>query len=235
MVQYCSHRPGTLAYMEPYLRTFLSITDIFLEFPTTKAIPAQHESQDRELKDRIANAESNAGAAGCAANRHRRIGEARIVRANQWSELIQRENHFNFIKMHYLNHFVQPVRRFGSIPMYSTDISQLAHKEQINEAYGKLNKNHAARQILAQHSKPQAIGMRLLTIEALWKADDEVEIGNVGVSNQGARPTPQMPRRALNERTQNGDTVFELCLALEIYHDDLAVELINYVSQTMAN
>ena len=68
------------------------------------------------------------------------MDEARIERANQWAELIPRENHFNFIKTHFLNHFVQYVRRFGPVPMYSTDIGELAHKEQIKEGYGRSNK-----------------------------------------------------------------------------------------------
>ena len=163
------------------------------------------------------------------------MDEARIKRANQWAELIQRENHFNFIKMHYLNHFVQPVRRFGSVLMYSTDIGELVYTEQINEGYHRSNKNHAARQILAQYSRQHAIGMRFLTMEALRKGDDEIETGNVGVSNQGTRPTPQTSWRALKGRTQNVSTVFELSLALEIHYDDLAVELINYVRQPMAD
>ena len=72
------------------------------------------------------------------------MDEARIERANQCAELIQRETHFNFIKMHYLNHFVQHVRRFEAVPIYSTDIGELAHKEQIKEGYRRSNKNHAA-------------------------------------------------------------------------------------------
>ena len=235
MAQYRSHTLETLGYMETYLRTFHRTKDIFLEFRTTKAIRAQAERQDRELRERIANADRTTGAAGSAPNRRRRLDEARIERANQWAELIQRENHFNFIKMHYLNHFVQHVRRFGSVPMYSTDIGELAHKEQIKEGYRRSNKNHAARQILAQYSKQHAIGMRLLTMEALRKTDDEVETGNVGVSNQGTCPNPRTPRRALKGRTQNVGTVFELCLALEIHYDDLAVELVNYVRQTTAD
>ena len=163
------------------------------------------------------------------------LDEARIERANQWAELIHRENHFNFIKMHYLNHFVQHMRRFESVPMYSTDIGVLAHKEQIKEGYRRSNKNHAGRQILAQYSKQHAIGMRLLMMEALYKTDDEVEKGNVGVSNQGTCPNPRTPRRALKVWTLNDGTVFKLCLPLEIYHNNLAVELVNYVRQTMAD
>ena len=74
-----------------------------------------------------------------------------------------------------------------------------------------------------------------MTIEALRKADDEVETGKVGISNQGTRPTPQTPRGALKGRTQNVGTVFEFSLPLEIHYNDLAVELINYVRQTMAD
>ena len=72
-------------------------------------------------------------------------------------------------------------------------------------------------------------------MEALRKVDNEVETGNIGVPNQGTRPTHQTPRRALKGRTQNVGTVFELSLALEIHYDDLAVELINYVRQIMAD
>ena len=229
MAQYHSYTPETLKYMETYLRIFHKTKEIFLEFCTTKAIRAQAERQDRELREQIANADRSAGAAGLAPNRRQQMGEAQIERANQWAELIQRENHFNFIKMHYLNHFVQHVQRFGSAPMYSTDIGERAHKEQIKEDYSRSNKNHASRQILAQYSKQHAIGMRLLTMdsEVLRKADDEVETSNVGDSNQGTRPTPQTPQQALKGRTHNVDTVFELSLALEIHYDDLAVELIN--------
>ena len=72
-------------------------------------------------------------------------------------------------------------------------------------------------------------------MEALQKVDDEVETGNIGVPNQGTRPTHQTSPPALKGRTQNVGTVFELSLALEIHYDDLAVELINYVRQTMAD
>ena len=140
------------------------------------------------------------------------MDEAQMERANQWAELIQRENHLDFIKRHYLNRLVQHVRRFGAVPMYSTDVSELAHNEQIKEGYRRSYKNHAAREIMAQYSKQHSIGMRLLTIEALRKADDAVETCNVGVSNEGTRPTPQTPRRALKGRTQNVSTVFELPL-----------------------
>ncbi|RPB06759.1 hypothetical protein P167DRAFT_477501, partial [Morchella conica CCBAS932] len=58
-----------------------------------------------------------------------------------------RASHFNFIKLHVLTHHREHVERFGSIPQYSTDISELAHLRQIKEAYGASNKVDAATQI----------------------------------------------------------------------------------------
>ena len=72
-------------------------------------------------------------------------------------------------------------------------------------------------------------------MEALRKADDQVETGNVDVSNEGTRPSPLTIQRALKGRTQNVGTVFELSLALVIHYNDLAVEFIYYVRQTMAD
>ena len=88
MAQYCSHTPETLEYMETYLSPFHRTKDIFHEFRMTKAISAQAERQDQELREWVANADRNAGTAGSAPNRRRRIGEAQIERANQWAELI---------------------------------------------------------------------------------------------------------------------------------------------------
>ena len=55
--------------------------------------------------------------------------QTRLQRVNWQADLIPRENHFNFIKLHYLGHFVSHVRRFPSILMYSTERGKLAHKE----------------------------------------------------------------------------------------------------------
>jgi len=48
-------------------------------------------------------------------------------------DMIHGESHFNFIKMHLLSHFCDIIRQFGNIPMYSTEIGELAHKTQIKE------------------------------------------------------------------------------------------------------
>jgi len=54
------------------------------------------------------------------------------------------------IQIFFLLMFAQHVRCFGSVAMYSTDIGELAHKEQIKEGYRRPNKNQAAEHILVQ-------------------------------------------------------------------------------------
>ncbi|RPB06971.1 hypothetical protein P167DRAFT_477823, partial [Morchella conica CCBAS932] len=60
---------------------------------------------------------------------------------------IREGSHFNFIKMHLLSHFREHVERFGNIPMFSTDVSELAHRRQIKIAYTASNKVDATVQI----------------------------------------------------------------------------------------
>ena len=48
-------------------------------------------------------------------------------------ELVHAESHFNFVKMHLLDHFRDHIYQFGNILMYSTEFSELAHKDQIKD------------------------------------------------------------------------------------------------------
>ena len=124
--------------------------------------------------------------------------------------MIQRENHFNFIKMHYLSHFGCHVRRFGSIVMDPTEIGELAHKEQIKEGYRRSNKNNAARQILSYYGRKQALGMRLQTIEALAKAENAFVMVNGGMETLAS--SRSAPWRVLKGRRMDKiGTLTELC------------------------
>ena len=62
-----------------------------------------------------------------AAQPRRLADQKRLQRVNLRAEFIQRENHFNFIKMHYISHFVSHLRHFVSILMYSTEMGE-CHK-----------------------------------------------------------------------------------------------------------
>jgi len=141
MTQYRSHTLDTLGYMERYLQTFHQTKDIFLEFRTSKSTRAEVNPQDRELWRLMAKQIAQEAHHISAAQRRRQADQNRLQRVNWRADLIQRENPFNFIKIYCLSHFVSHVRRFGSILRYSTEMGELAHKEQIKEGYSRSNKN----------------------------------------------------------------------------------------------
>ena len=65
--------------------------------------------------------------------------------------------------------------------MYSTEMAELTHKEQIKEGYRRSKKNNAAQQILSYNGRKHALAMRLQTIEALSKAENSLVMGNGGM------------------------------------------------------
>jgi len=133
MAQYRSHTPDTLSYMESYLQTFHRTKVIFLEFRTSQATRTQGNHQDRELRELKADQQAKEVGHRTVINRRRLADQERVERSDRRADLIWPENHFNFIKMHYLTHFASRVRHFGYISMYSTEIGELADKDHIKD------------------------------------------------------------------------------------------------------
>ena len=67
---------------------------------------------------------------------------------------------------HLLSHFCNHICEFGNIPMYSTEIAELAHKTQIKDACRQLNKNNVACHIVHSFGRQHAIRMRLSNLES---------------------------------------------------------------------
>ena len=81
--------------------------------------------------------------------------------------MIHGESHFNFIKMHLLSHFCDYIYQFGNIPMYCTEIGELAHKTKIKEGWRQSNKNYAVRQIVHSYGRQHSIQIRILNWQSL--------------------------------------------------------------------
>ena len=148
--------------------------------------------------------------------------------------MIQRENHFNLIKIHYLSHFVFHVPLFGSLLMYSTEMGDLAHKEQIKEGYRRSNRNNAARLILSYYGRKHVLGMRLQTMEALSKAENAFIIGNGGM--EALASSRSAPRRVHKGcMMENIGTLTKLCRALNIDYSDMIEKILRFIRQTIAD
>jgi len=168
------------------------------------------------------------------ANRRRVADQERVERSDQRADLIRRENHFNFIKMHYLSHFASHVPRCGSISMYSTEIGDRAHKDQIKDGYRRSNKNQAARQILSRYGRQHALGIRLQTIEALSKVEGVIVVEESGMEMPTV-PSRTTPRLVLRGRMKNTSTLTELCTALDIHYSNMMEEILRFIRQTAAD
>jgi len=162
MAQYRSHTSDTIAYMEHYLDRFNRMKGIFFEFRVTKHTLAKVDEQRREirhLRKRMSQP--------VAPSKRRRIhDDDREEKHERRMDVIIRESHFNFIKIHLLSHFSDHIRQFGNIPMYSTEFGELAPMEKIKDGWRRSNKNDAARQMVHSYSRQHAIRMRVLNLES---------------------------------------------------------------------
>jgi len=234
MAQYRSHTPDTVSYMESYLQTFHRTKDIFLEFRTSKATRTQGDRQDWVLRELMADQHAKEVHHRTIANRCRQADQERVERSDRRADLIRHENYFNFIKMYYLTHFASHVRRFGSISMYSTEIGELAHRDQIKDGYRRSNKNDAARQILSQYGPQHALGMRLQTIEALSKVKGVIVAEDSGMA-MPAFSSHRTPRRVLKGGMKNTSMLTELCATLNIHYSDMMQDILRFTRQTAAD
>jgi len=73
---------------------------------------------------------------------------------------------FNFPKMHLLSHYGSQITDFGTLPQYSTEVTEALHKP-LKDAYRRSNRVDAAEQILNRITRDYAIRIRELNLIAL--------------------------------------------------------------------
>jgi hypothetical protein len=247
MAQYQSHTEETLGYMEQYLKDFHRYKDVFQEFRTSKRTREEADANDEQLR---LDHERNLKEAGrvTTAKRRRLLVENRAQRDEEREEIHRSKSHFNFIKLHLLVHYCSHVRNFGNIPMYSTDVGELAHKVQIKEGYRHSNKNDASRQILDFYGRVHAVSMRLLTLHALQAERSEHqgvladadrlfldELSPSGPAVQLTRTEDTRPRKLLRGRYANVDNFDQLSKNLGVPVDRVFDELVRYSRRSLTD
>jgi len=223
MVQYQSHTPETIAYMEEYLDRFHMMKDIFLEFQVSKRTQAKIDKERKELRHQ-----------GTPSNK-RVIPSKRpqCLEDNQHEEndlpmdMIHMESHFNIIKMHLLCH-CDHIRQFGNIPIYSTEFGELAHKKQIKDEWRCSKKNDVDRQIHHSSGRQHAIRIRLLNLNSLRRHGANPGDDLLGYLDKttGTVSTPAPRRRILKGRRDDVSDVLDFWKVLGISLDRICLELI---------
>jgi len=149
--------------MEDYQNQFHKLNDIFLEFRVTKRTQDKVDKQRKEIRLQRALVIERVAPSLWRSMRH----DNREEENDLCLDLVCGELHFNFIKMHLLSHFYDLIPQCGNIPIYSTEIGELAQKTQIKDGLHQLNKNDTGRQIVHSYSRQHAIRMQLLNLESL--------------------------------------------------------------------
>ena len=142
-------------------------------------------------------------------------GSRNTSQVNQWTDFIQQENHFNFINIHYLNHFSSNIQHFRWTSRYSTHIGELAYKDQIKACHCRPNKNEASYKTLSYYSLKHALGIRPKTLDNLLKAENVLVIQSTG------RETVAAHGRIQKGQMKNIGTLTKHCRTCNINYFDI--------------
>jgi len=145
-------------------------------------------------------------------------------------DLIHRESHFNFMKIHLGSHFNDHIRQFGNIPMYSREFGELGDKKQIKDGWRRSNKNDAVHQIVDSYSFQHAIRMRSLNREPLRRrgADLSVDVLRVLESTTSAVTALVVRRRTLKGLRNEVSNVLDFSKMSGVSLQSMGHELIRY-------
>jgi len=104
---------------------------MFLEFRVTQCTLAKVDEQRREIRhQRTQMTQPVVPSKWC-----RMRDDDREEEYQRCMDLIYRESHFNFIKIHLLSYFSDHICQFGNMPMYSMEFGELEPKEQIKDGW----------------------------------------------------------------------------------------------------
>ena len=171
--RYKSHDDDTIGYMEDALNSFHKTKDVFLGARVGKRARAKASNLRTELV-RKRKAEEELRAESLTPTQRRR-------EYNEWRDFIDSEvdmskegdAHFNFIKIHLMSHFAEQVRLYGSLPQWSAETHEHAHRANLKDGWNASNKNlDYLPQIFAYQRRVLCFEMRGLNRQAVQGSDD---------------------------------------------------------------
>jgi len=175
MAQYRSRTPQTIGYMDQYLRKFHDNLYIFSEFRATKK---DHQSA-KEASRKLA-VEQHEACQGkleeyfqLSTTRRNTIASEERQERQQVVQEVLSQGDFNFPKIHLLSHYNTLIRDFGSLPQYSTKVTETLHKP-LKDAYWRSNHVNTTEQILYTITREHALRIRELNIE-VWSCEFPVD------------------------------------------------------------
>ncbi|KAG0644303.1 hypothetical protein HOY80DRAFT_1075254 [Tuber brumale] len=143
-----------IQYLERYLKAFHDHKDVFDEYRKDKSPARKVWEVTAWIRSTNHEVLKQHRLSGLTVTERRRIAdkqrqELEGVEADIYDEDVD----FNIVKIHLLSHFVDHIRRFGNIQMYSTESGETSHKIMIKEGYRRSNKNDTSYQILGTYAR----------------------------------------------------------------------------------
>ena len=165
MAEYPSHTETTIGYMKGYLKGYHDGKAAFKKYKATKR-------DKRDMTDAVRSLQQDHERAAPTPGNETNAAKAKRLEENH-KELAAKKNElagsFNFIKMHLPTHYEDHVRRFGSIPAFSTEAGESAHRRQVKDGYRTSNHQPGTfyKQIISYYTRVSAMGIRQLNVKQL--------------------------------------------------------------------
>src|SRR5881275_2643476 len=90
---------------------------------------------------------------------------------NTVQDFLSDNSDFNFIKMHLMLHYHESIEEFGTIRVFSTEVREAAHVEQMKEGWYKSNNIDAYKQILQHRDRKHQFQICSLNLIELVKQE----------------------------------------------------------------
>jgi hypothetical protein len=173
LARYASHTDSTVKYMRNYLRRFHESKGVFLRFRARKAAKAKADEVERELSNRRESRLQESDGLSVAQRAHLH-DEDQLERRFLINETLEAESDFNFPKIHLLSHYADQISRYGSLPQYSTESCETAHKL-FKNAYRRSNHVDAIPQIIQGYMREHSFAIKELNMEAWAYAEPAIK------------------------------------------------------------
>jgi len=151
--------------MKKYLEEFHECMHVFQEFWATKADREEAARASKELAEGQAWQATLEQYFMLTPSQRAKQAAANKDERQQLVHDILQQGTFNFPKLHLLTHYDLQIKDFGTLPQYSTEITEALHKP-LKEAYRHSNRVDTMEQILNMISRDYAIRMRELNLIA---------------------------------------------------------------------
>jgi len=158
IAQYRSHTPETIKYRSKYLQDFHNYRHVFGEFRASKADHRKAKGASHDLAASQARQSTISNYFQVTARQKANEASANRQERQDLVKEMLGQSTFNYPKLHLLTHYAHQIEHFGSLPQYSTEITEALHKP-LKDAYRWSNRVNATPQILDSYARESACRM----------------------------------------------------------------------------